>query len=243
MEIVIPSAGRADSVLTDIAGQILCVQEKEAAAYRDHNAGEIITHPPLKNLAAKRQWIYEKFGDVFMADDDLVFCSRLNMPGNNRKDHLTPEETADLIRATYHAAQESDCYLFGFNRTPNPKHYNAAKPIMLTGYINASAFGIRKSPHLYFTDRTTAAESHWINLLNAYHHRRAYIDTRYHIAQAPNSTFFRPGGQTAKRTLASEKADSLFLRAVFGDAVTIKRNRKTDSTGIHQYQRSIRISL
>jgi len=114
---------------------------------------------------------------------------------------------------------------------------------MLTGYINASAFGIRKSPHLYFTDRTTAAESHWINLLNAYHHRRAYIDTRYHIAQAPNSTFFRPGGQTAKRTLASEKADSLFLRAVFGDAVTIKRNRKTDSTGIHQYQRSIRISL
>ena len=243
MEIIIPSSGRADSVLTNVAGQILCVPENEAPAYRAANACEIITHPKLKNLAAKRQWIYEQFPSVFMLDDDIKNISRVYTLGNNRKNHLTPEEAAELIHATAAAALAAGCRLYGFNRAPNPKHYNAAKPIMLTGYINACAFGLHPSDDLFFTDRTTAAESHWINLLNAYHHRRAWIDTRFHFAQAPNSTFFRPGGQTAKRTLASEKEDSLFLRAVFGNAVRLKRNRGSDAAGIHQYQRSIRTNL
>jgi hypothetical protein len=243
MEIIIPSAGRAKTVLTNIAGQKLCVPESEASNYRRHNACEIITHPPLKNLAAKRQWIYEKFGSVFMIDDDIKYVSPVYLPGNNRKNHLSPAEAAELIQATGQAAADAGCFLFGFNRAPNPKHYNAAKPIMLTGYINACAFGLHPSEKLFFTERTTAAESHWINLLNAYYHRRAWIDTRFHFAQAPNSTFFRPGGQTARRTLDSEKADSLYLRAVFGNAIRIKRNRATDAAGIHQYQRSIRIDL
>jgi hypothetical protein len=243
MEIIIPSAGRPESVLTNVTGQILCVPEKEASRYRQHNTCEIITHPPLKNLAAKRQWIYEQYGSVFMIDDDIKFISRLYATGNNRKTHLTPEEASQLIHATAAAAQAAGCHLYGFNRAPNPKHYNAAKPIMLTGYINACAFGLHPSDKLYFTERTTAAESHWINLLNAYYHRKAWIDTRFHFSQAPHSTFFRPGGQTAKRTLESEKADSLYLRAVFGDAICLKRNRGTDASGIHQYQRSIRITL
>ena len=241
LPIIIPSAGRAAAVLTRISGAVLYVPESEAAAYAANNPGHAIeTHPDTAyaNLAAKRQAIYSRFGDVFMADDDLAFASRLYLPGNNREQHLTPDECNELIQATAHNARAAGCFLFGFNSTPNAKHYYPHKPISLTAYINASAFGILRSPALYFTERTTAAESHWINLLNAATHRRAWVDARFCFAQAPGSTFFRPGGQAAKRTLHSEMADTLFLRRMFGQAVRSKRNRG-DSTKTHPNQRSI----
>jgi hypothetical protein len=243
IHIVIPSAGRAGAVTTDVEGAILSVPEDEAAAYREHHPGiEVETHPPLRNLAAKRQWLYERFGDLFMLDDDIKFASRLYLPGNNRDQHLTPREAAALIQCTADAARQAGCYLFGFNATPNAKHYYPHKPIEFTTYINACAFGLLRSPHLYFTERTTAAESHWVNLLNAYFHRRAWVDMRFHFAQIPGSTFKRPGGQTEHRTLETERADTLFLRRMFGQAVQIKAARG-DAKLIHPYQRTIRNPL
>lgn len=243
MNIVCPSAGRASMVLTAIEGMILCIEQGEHDAYRYHNpAVEIDIHPPLKNLAAKRQWIYERYRDVFMVDDDISFVSRLYTTGNNRDEHLSPFEIAELIQVTADSARAAGCYLFGFNQSPNAKHYYPHKPIELTGYINACAFGLFQSDKLYFTERTTAAESHWINLLNARVHRKAWIDKRFHFAQAPNSTFYREGGQTAKRTLASEREDTLFLRRMFGQAVQVKKNRG-DANLVHQYQRSIKVDL
>jgi hypothetical protein len=173
-----------------------------------------------------------------MADDDIAFISRLHLPGNNRETHLTPAEAHDLIQRTAHQARTADCRLYGFNNTPNAKHYYPHKPISLTSYINASAFGLWPSDKLYFSARTTAAESHWINLLNAAMHRKSWSDMRFAFVQAPNSTFFRPGGQTAHRTLQSELADTLFLRRMFGQAVRAKRVRG-DAAKAHPYQRSI----
>jgi len=246
--IIIPSAGRADAVLTKVTGATLYVPESQAQDYRTHNPGiPIVTHPDdaHHNLAAKRQDIYTRWGSqgpVFMLDDDIAFASRLYLPGNNRQQHLTPDEAAHLIQATAHNARAAGCYLFGFNSTPNAKHYYPHKPIELTAYINASAFGLWPSDKLYFTQRTTAAESHWINLLNAYMHRKAWVDMRFHFAQAPGSTFFRQGGQTQHRTLESERADTLFLRRMFGQAVQIKRTRG-DAATTHPYQRTIKNPL
>lgn len=239
--VIIPSAGRATSVLTRISGAILYVPDSQAAAYRAHNPGaEIETHPDRahNNLAEKRQDIYTRWPAVFMADDDIAFISRLHLPGNNRETHLTPAEAHDLIQRTAHQARAADCALYGFNNTPNSKHYYPHKPISLTSYINASAFGLWPSDKLYFSARTTAAESHWLNLLNAAMHRKCWADMRFAFVQAPNSTFFRPGGQTQHRTLQSELEDTLFLRRMFGQAVRAKRVRG-DAAKIHPYQRSI----
>lgn len=239
LPVIIPSAGRADAVLTKIVGAILYVPKAEAADYRKHNPDvKVVSHAKFSNLAAKRQAIYEQWGDVFMADDDIAFVSRLHLPGNNRDQHLTPEEIRELIQVTADNARAAGCFLFGFSNHPNAKHYYPHKPINLTSYINASAFGLLKSDKLYFTERTTAAESHWINLLNAAMHRKSWCDTRYCFAQAPRSTFFRPGGQTAHRTLETELADTLFLRRMFGQAIQIKRTRG-DAAAIHPYQRTI----
>jgi hypothetical protein len=237
--VIIPSADRADAVLTRIDRAILYVPKEQVAAYRRHNPGvKIVGHGPHANLAAKRQDIYETWGDVFMVDDDIAFVSRLYLPGNNREEHLTPGEINDLIQATADNARAAGCHLFGFSHRPNAKHYYPHRPIDLTAYINASAFGLLRSDRLYFTERTTAAESHWINLLNAVVHRKCWCDTRFCFAQAPGSTFFRPGGQTAHRTLASELADTLFLRRMFGQAVQIKKSRG-DAAALHPYQRTI----
>lgn len=243
--IIIPSADRAAAVLTTITGAILYVPESQAADYAQHNPGvPVETHPDNahSNLAAKRQAIYSRWPTVFMADDDIAFTSRLHLPGNNRQTHLSPDETAELIQRTAYTARAAGCYLYGFNASPNAKHYYPHKPISLTAYINACAFGLHPSAALYFTERTTAAESHWINLLNAYTHRKAFIDTRFAFVQAPNSTFFRPGGQTKHRTTASELADTLFLRRMFGQAVQSKRHRN-DASKVHPYQRSIKNPL
>lgn len=239
--IIVPSAGRATAVLTRIAGMVLYVPESEANAYRKHNTGvRVEAHPDdaYINLAAKRQGIYTRWGDVFMADDDIAFVSRLHLEGNNRESHLNSTEAHELIQATAWNARKAGCYLFGFNSSPNAKHYYAHRPISLTSYINASAFGLLKSDKLYFTERTTAAESHWINLLNARMHRKSWADMRYCFAQAPGSTFFRPGGQTAHRTMETELQDTIFLRRMFGQAVRAKRTRG-DASKIHPYQRTV----
>jgi hypothetical protein len=239
--ILIPSDGRANGILTKISGAVLYVPESQADEYRINNPDSIIeVHPDNahKNLAEKRQDIYQRWGCVFMVDDDIIHVVRLFIDGNTRKHNLTPDEIHELIQRTAHQAALADCYLYGFNNTPNAKHYYPHKPINLTSYINACAFGLHPSERLYFTNKTTAAESHWINLLNAATHRKCWADMRYSFVQAPNSTFYRHGGQTAKRTLQTELEDTLFLRKMFGKAIRAKRNRK-DAAKIHQYQRTI----
>lgn len=243
--IIIPSAGRSKCVVTAISGAVLFVPEAEADDYRRHNPSTTIeTHgtDDFKNLSEKRQAIYDRWGNVFMVDDDIAFVSRLNEVGNNRGTHLKPQEIHDLIQRTAATARAAGCYLYGFHSTPNLMHFHPHKPITLTNYINACAFGLHPSPFLYFSPRTVAAESHWINLLNAYTHRKSWSDTRYCFAQEPNSTFFKAGGQTAHRTLESEMRDTIFLRRMFGQAVKTRRTSGNGSKS-HPYQRTIRNPL
>lgn len=241
--IIIPSSGRAGQILTNVSGMQLYVAESEADSYRAAHPGlPIHTHPNLPSLAHIRQAIYTRWPSVFMLDDDIDRVCRLHTPGNNRTENLSAGEANDLIQRTGHTAHAAGVALWGFSNHPNPKHYYPHKPISLTSYINASAIGLHPSTRLYFSTRTVAAESHWINLLNAATHRRAFVDSRYCFAQAPGSTFHRPGGQTAKRTAASEMADTLFLRRMFGQAVQLKRARG-DAALAHPWQRSISLPL
>lgn len=240
IKIVIPSHKRADSVLTEVEDAILCVDEKEEALYKEHHPKtEIVTHKGLKNLAQIRQWIFEKFGDAFMVDDDIVSIERTYCTADPI---LSSKEVKVLISETYEIAKECGCYLFGFADTPNPKHFKPFKPFSAKGYINACAIGIRKGGKLFFSGQTTAAESHWINLLNAYHNRKCFIDKRFHFRQKQGSTFTLPGEQTDKRTLETEKTDTLFLKKMFGESVILKKGKK-DSKQMHQFQRSLNIRL
>ena len=239
IKIVCPSSGRAKKVLTKIEGMILFVAENEKEEYEKYNDIEIQTHDNLKNLSIIRQEIYDRFKDVFMVDDDIQCVQRLYTTKNQ---DLNPAEVAKIINQTYQHAKDIKAFLFGFNNDPNPTHYNQHKPFVLNSYINGCAFGLIENKNLYFDKRTVACESHWINLLNAYHNRFCFVDKRFHFRQKQNSTFLAPGGQAKRRTLQTEKEDTLFLKKKFGDSVKIKLARNKTKR-LHEYQRELNIRL
>lgn len=76
VKIVIPTAGRAETITSHkyVSNCIICVPAKEKSKYQEHNPeAEYVTHPDsISGIALKRQWIYEKFKNVFMMDDDLT---------------------------------------------------------------------------------------------------------------------------------------------------------------------------
>jgi hypothetical protein len=239
--IVIPSADRAKNVLTQVAGAILYVPQDQVEDYTRHNPQyTVVGHGPHRNLAEKRQEIYQRYKNVFMIDDDIYTIVRTHTDGNNRKDTLSPDDAAELIHATSKTAKTAGAYLYGFSSRPTPANYIPQIPIQLNTYINASAIGLNWSEKLYFTPKLTAAESYWINLLNAYFHRFSWCDTRFCFAQKQKSTFIAPGGQARNRTLASEKSDTLYLRRMFGQAVQ-KKPTTNQAKARHPYQRSLKL--
>jgi len=237
IKIIVPSHKRSKILTTKIKGMTLLVHESEAKDY-SHLPYSIETHK-LNRLTDIRQYAYEKWSDVFMVDDDIEKVEQIY---TEKKQTLTPEEVYELIQDTHALATDVGAFLFGFSNASSPKHYKAQKPFVANGYINACAFGLRKSPHLYFNPETTACESHWINLLNAYHHRYSLQDTRFVFKQKANSTFLLEGGQTLKRTIETEKRDSLLLRQTFGESIQLKKGQK-DGKLHHPYQRKLNIRL
>lgn len=240
-KIIIPSRKRSEILTTEIEGSILFVAESEFDDYKKTQSEkyEIETHPNLKSLAEIRNFIFNRYGDVFMVDDDIVSVERLYCSNDQI---LTQNEIIQIINEAYYNSKQIGSSLFGFNNDPSPTHYNQHKPFMLNGYINGCAFGLIKDEKLFFTNKTTACESHWINLLNAHYNRFCFIDKRFHFRQKPNSTFTLEGGQTGKRTMETEKKDTLFLKMMFGDSVQIKK-AKNKTLQIHEYQRQLNIRL
>ena len=237
IKVIVPTHKRADILTTNVKNQILCIHESEKDDYKDLPFEKV--YHDKQNLAQIRNFIYKKFGDVFMIDDDIVSVERLFRTTDVI---LTPDEIYNLIQETGYIAKQVGASLFGFSNSQNPKHYKPQKPFVANGYINACAFGLLKDKNLYFNEKTTAVESHWINLLNAYFNRFSFQDTRYTFRQKPNSTFRLKGGQTLKRTLETEKKDTLILRLYFGNSVLLKKGQK-DSKKLHKYQRKINIKL
>ena len=236
-KVIIPTHKRSKIMTTNIYNQILCIHESEKKDYENFDCEKIYHNK--NSLSQIRQFIYEKFKTVFMVDDDIVSVERLFTDIDVKLQHT---EIWQLIQETAYNANSVGAKLFGFNNTLNPKHYKPQKPFVANGYINACAFGLHKDKNLYFSPKTTACESHWINLLNAYFNRYSFQDTRYSFRQKPNSTFLLEGGQTLKRNLLTEKKDTLFLRLMFGESVQLKKGQK-DSKQHHQYQRKLNIRL
>jgi len=145
--VVIPSAGRAERVLADraIVADAIAVPEGEAAAYRARGyRASIVPHPDsVRGLAAKRNWICDRYGDVFMVDDDVKTFVRLYLPTYLRNYRLTAEEARDAAEATYRTAEELGAYLFGFAFFGDTRLFRPQKPFLLTWCVNCARFGLR----------------------------------------------------------------------------------------------------
>jgi hypothetical protein len=243
VKIVIPSHKRAERVQTTqiVMGAILCVPESQAELYKEHNPeSEIVAHPDsVTGLSLKRQWIYEKFGDVMMLDDDLTRFSRLYLEANSlRTSRISPAEAVQIIQQTARMAKALGAYVFGFSSVADARNFKPQKPFRLTGYCNGSSFGILKGSRVFFHKEATAVEDYFASLVNAYYHRWAFFDLRYGFVQ--QKTFKNMGGLAEYRSTKSEENDYRFLRRMFGEAVQqrppVKRGKAS-----HEFQRVIRL--
>ena len=243
VKIVIPSHRRADRVKTlGVApGAILCVPKAQEGAYRKHNPGaELSAHPDdVIGLAAKRNWICERFGDVMMLDDDLTRFSRLYLEANSlRVSRVSPDETAAIIQQTADAARQLGAYVFGFSSVADARNFKPQRPFRLTGYCNGSSFGLLKGSRVFFHKDAVAVEDYFASLVNAYYHRYAFFDLRFGFVQ--QKTFKNLGGQSEFRSTKSEERDLRFLEREFGDAIQqrppVKRGKAS-----HEFQRVVKL--
>lgn len=212
-------------------GSVLCVAESQAPRYREvYPDIEIVVHPDqVVGLGAKRDWIYAKFGDVAMVDDDVsgLYCLH-----EDRVRLLTAREARQRIEATAETARAMGAYLFGFNAIRRPDCYHANAPFALKGKINGCLFGILAGSKIRFTlpEPTVAVEDYIASLFNAYHHRYLLLDNRF----APHQEYISVGGQARYRSGQTEKSDNEILRKYFGEAVVVRRHCRFAASHAHQ---------
>lgn len=203
----------------------ICVPESQKAAYVAANLGtKIVTHPDsVKGIGLKRQWIYDKWGDVFMVDDDLKSFVRTYLPKYRSRvkySRMTPEEAYDAVHVLYQMAIQFNAYLFAFAITGDVRNYSPQKPFKFNVPVNGAAMGMRAGSKLFFHPESTAANDMFVSGLNAYFHRYAFVDTRFSFIQ--EATFAFPGGLSGIRSQGTEVEDKGFLERMFGNAIKVR---------------------
>lgn len=240
--IVIPSHKRADRITThrllpNNGNVYVCIPESQEKDYREKNPDmNILVHPDsIIGISPKRQWIYDKFGDVFMIDDDI---QKISCVYNDKSTSLNPDEFYEVIQSHYHTCKNNGIYLFGFTSNANPLMYDVFEPIKFSGVIMAGAIGLLKNPHFKFDPEAPNVDDYLICGINAFYYRKALIDTRF--CAVPFKTFHNEGGLSEYRSLETEKHDTIYLRKKFGEALNIKKNTAKAKV-FHQYQRTLTI--
>jgi hypothetical protein len=240
VSVVVPSHKRAGRVVTGecIDNAIVCVPDSQYKAYKKAQPElEYIAHPDsVKGLTAKRQWIYEEFGNVFMIDDDVKHFKRMYTE-KGEEDTLTSEEAYWVVQWAANMAHMMGAYLFGFNKDANPAAYLEMRPIRLTGYVGG-VIGMLEGSDLYYDTGQSVVEDYWICALNAYKHRYMFIDTRF--STVGKDTFGNAGGCAEYRTKDLERDDTLWLRKKFGEAIALKEDTGL-STRKHEYMRTLKL--
>lgn len=215
MKIVIPSHLRPDKVKTTdvVSDAIICIPKSQYENYVEHNPNnEIVVHPnDIIGISKKRQWIVNYFGDVFMIDDDIKALRRTYLGQGEKKQQFSKREVKDILFDTYFMLKEqTNIKLWGFSKSPSPLHYNAAKPIYLSGFIQGGAFGIMKDDY--------------INLLNAYLYRKTWIDKRFFFDFDRNN--YNIGGCGDFRNNEVGLNSFKYIKKQFGTSISIDKKDK-----------------
>jgi hypothetical protein len=225
IKVVIPSHLRHDRVTTTkaIDNCIICVAESQVGLYKDYNRrNEIVAHPDdLIGIAPKRQWIYEKFGNVFMVDDDITQMARVYTE-KGEKTRVQKRVAYDLIQQLGNMALDMGIYLYSFSKNPMPTAYNPLKPFNLTGTIMGGGFGLNEGSKIHFNSNLNLNEDYFVSGLNAHYHRMCLIDNRFTFKF--RNTFENKGGLAAYRTVTKELDDTLTLKKYFGDSIQLKKD-------------------
>lgn len=247
--IVVPSMGRPHLLYTHKlfhAGRTeICVPDNEVGEYKKaHPELTIVGHPnDIFGLTAKRQWIYEQYGDVIMIDDDIKRVVHMEHGMGDKAHYLDPDEATDLVDRIEQEARDFGAFLFGLASSADIRNYVSLYPFRTTGWVNGGFTGLLKDSKLAYNSAIHCAEDFWISALNAYHHRKCWVDTRYALIDIKGGgTMKLEGGMSFVRNLEREKNDNEILKTFFGDA--IGKHRKSIPGRVqqlHAFQRSFSV--
>jgi hypothetical protein len=249
VNIIVPSMGRAGHVQTQKAVSaerlILCVPDSEVDGYRQaHPDMQVIGHPDsVVGLSQKRQWIYDKWGDVVMIDDDCDAILHLEHGLGDKPCVLSPADGVELCDRLLDEAKSMGVYLFGLASSVDIRNYVAVMPFRTIGWVNGGFTGLVAGSKLFYHPKIMCSEDFWISALNAYFHRKIWADTRYALRDAHGSgTMKTPGGMAFIRSLEAEKRDNEILARHFGDAVKPRPKKAAGRVKeIHEFQRALTI--
>lgn len=238
IKVIIPTKGRAATMVTNryVSNCLICVAESEVDEYKKYNPkAEYAPHPDsIVGMAAKRQWIYDNYKNVFMMDDDLKGFSRMTQK-KGETSHVSADLAYDIIQNCGNVARLCGAYMFGFNSNVRPGFYSGHEPYEVSGVINGCGMGMLEgADKLVFNSRFTLGHEFYISGLNAFHYRKAFFDMRYCINHASFGDDI--GGCANLRTLETEKKDLDLLIYFFGSAIRVKPEHKK---GKHQFSKNL----
>lgn len=242
IDLIIPSFNRSNILTTYlyVDNCRVCIPESQHGIYRErHPNVEYILHPDsVKGLALKRQWIYDRFRNIFMLDDDLKGLVRMTMKAGETS-KINSTLAYDIIQNCGNVAKLMGCHLFSFNNYVVPEQYHGHDPLSLTGTINGCGMGLLEGGYekLKFVEDTVACDDFFISGLNAHHFRKCLIDRRYGYAQ--DSFAGTLGGLASFRNNDQEEKDFKALKNYFGDAIRLKKEGRYRNK--HAWSKSLKI--
>ncbi len=226
--IVCPSHGRAGRVrvLEVIPDIPLCVAESQAPAYEAAHPGvELIVHPDeIVGIAPKRQWLLDKYDEVFMFDYDVKGVINLGAPPGE-KAKFGPQEIRDRVYRLFDVARRIDAYAVGFSSYGDPTLYRPHRPFATTGFLSGHALGLRQSPKVkmpYPSAPWLLTDDLYVSALTQFHHRKIWRDDSVGISAA--KTWTGTGGMATHRTWDRVIENERYLKGLFGDAVQRRGN-------------------
>lgn len=198
-------------------------QNQRGGAYREMNPDcEIVTHPDtVKGLPAKRNWMVQHFGELFMLDDDVIEFQPLYYDEETSCANITnPGVTRKIIEKLWTVAKMLNVHLFGFSKNQRPLFYDPSKPYVMDERVTGCSYGVIKSPNTFWPKDLVLKEDFWISGYVKFTERLVLIDKRYAFKQ--KDTFVNPGGLSEYRNTDRELDAMMYIKKHFGDCVKIK---------------------
>lgn len=219
---VIPSAGRAGSVITTklFRNAALCVPECEASAYRKHH-DNVVAHPDtVYGMGQKRQWILDNFDDeiIFMADDDietLTFMGNADAGGGYYSDIKDPDHVWEVLLNTATIARDIGTNLFGFSEIRDLRKFDYIHPFSTRERVNGFAMGIIRDGQR-FDPRLVVKQDYDFYLMTLFWKRFVWRDDRYAFLA---KHYTNKGGLASHRSIGKEVECVKILQQKFGKNV------------------------
>jgi hypothetical protein len=200
------------------------VAKSEAGIYAEMNPDvEIVVHPDsVKGLPAKRNWMVQHFGELFMLDDDVhEFQPQYFEPDVSSANIVNPAVVRKTIEKLWRISKMLGISLFGFSKAQRPLFYNPEKPYVMSERVTGCAYGVIRSENTFWPKGLKLKEDFWISGYVKYKERMVLIDKRFAFKQ--KDTFVNPGGLSEYRNKDTELEAMLQMRQYFGECVRIKR--------------------